>query len=67
MVLPLESGLLKTLSRAVVAGSGWRDKNFGLHTRQGADVVPQEGSTHTIFGCFLSRTFFSGLLKFCKV
>lgn len=34
-------------------GSGWRDKNFWLHTRQCADVVPQEGSTHTIFECLL--------------
>lgn len=55
---------MKTLSRVVVARLVWRDKNFGLHMPQCADVVPQEGSTHTIFECFLWRTFFFWTFEF---
>lgn len=60
MTWSLEFGLyfptMKTLSGVVVAGLVWRDKNFGLHMRQCADVVPPEGSTYTIFEYFLWRT-----------
>lgn len=57
---------MKALSRVVVFGSGWRDKNLGLHAWQCADVVPQEGSTHTIFECFSLRTFFLDFKIFVK-
>lgn len=54
-----------------VAESCWPSKTFGLHTRPWTDVVPQEGSTHTISEGFRLRTFFfSGLLRlfeyFCE-
>lgn len=59
MISSLEFGLvfpiIKTLTGATVTGYGCQDKNFGL---DGADVAPQEGSTHTISRCISFFTTF---------